>query len=112
MANQLGPLEVSCDAPPYPIVQACWQIGFESPEDVRWSRLSHHRSRLAAWRQLAKFTPFHVFLVNRDLGNGVCTCGKALPALQNYVFTLATGEEYSCFLAQCSRCRSVYWEEA
>ena len=27
MSSQLGPLEVICDAPPYPIVQACNAIG-------------------------------------------------------------------------------------
>jgi hypothetical protein len=42
MSQQLGPLEVICDAPPYPIVQACNAIGIETPEDVRWSRMSRY----------------------------------------------------------------------
>jgi hypothetical protein len=41
MSNQLGPIDVCCDAPPYPIVKACAQLGFLMPEDVRWCQMSH-----------------------------------------------------------------------
>ncbi len=40
MSSRLGPLEVECDAPPYSVVCACRDLGLQSPEDVRWRRLS------------------------------------------------------------------------
>jgi hypothetical protein len=42
MFTSLGPIDVCCEAPEYPIVEACKQLGFRSPWDVRWL----HRSRL------------------------------------------------------------------
>src|SRR5262249_39557023 len=34
-------LELDCDAPPYYIVQSCWHIDVERPEDVRWLEIGH-----------------------------------------------------------------------
>ena len=38
-ANDAGIIEIDCDAPPYPVVQACRELGFRSPEDVAVDRL-------------------------------------------------------------------------
>jgi len=42
MFNRSRGFEIDCDAPPYSIVQGCRLLGLQDPEDVRWSRLSHH----------------------------------------------------------------------
>ena len=111
MSNQLGPIDVCCDAPPYPVVQACSQVGLEAPEDNRWCRLSQHRGAAAAFRQLAKFAPWNVFLSGTPHSQTGCRCGRLLPEMANYIFTLDTGQEISYLLGQCSRCHAIYWEE-
>jgi hypothetical protein len=40
LAESLASIYLCCDAPPYPIVKACEDLGFLSPLDVRWARLS------------------------------------------------------------------------
>jgi hypothetical protein len=112
MASQLGPLEVCCDAPPYFIVQACNQVGFHAPEDVRWCRLSQHRQAQAGWRNLVQFAPWNAFMTGTQLEAGPCSCGRMLPPLAVYTFTLDTGQEFSYLLTQCARCCAVYWEQA
>ena len=110
--QQLGPIDVCCDAPPYPIVQASSQIGIQSPEDNRWCRLSQHGGSNAAFRQLARIAPWNIFLASSGLNGGLCNCGQVLPRLAHYIFTLDTGQEVCYALGQCSRCHAVYWEEA
>jgi len=41
-----------------------------------------------------------------------CSCGRGLPALERYTFTFRNGSEASYLLGQCSRCRTIFWEEA
>jgi hypothetical protein len=101
MPDQLGPLEIDCDAPPYTIVQASAAVGIRMPEDVRWCRLRHFLDRHAGWRK--------VLGLSRPAAES-CTCGQALPKLVRYLFTLNTGEEMSYLLGQCRRCRSVFWD--
>jgi hypothetical protein len=112
MSNQLGPLEVFCDAPPYPVVQACSQVGFDAPEDCRWRHMSHHNGAHASLRQLAKLAPWNIFQTTDPRGKTLCGCGENLPSLACFIFTLDTGQEIAYSLGQCSRCRTVYWEEA
>jgi hypothetical protein len=112
MSNQqLGPLEVCCDAPPYPVVQACSQIGFDSPEDCRWCRMSHREGASAALRHIAKFAPWNMFMSTQQ-SPSLCSCGERLPQLACFVFTLDTGREIAYYLGQCGRCHAVYWEDA
>jgi hypothetical protein len=40
-----------------------------------------------------------------------CSCGQPLPALEMYTFTLLSGRQRNYFLAQCGRCRTIFWEE-
>jgi hypothetical protein len=112
MSDALGPLEIECDAPSYSIVKACHMVGFETPEDVRWVRMSHQLVGDASGWGL-----FHN-PVRSLLGRGTaavgqtCSCGRKLPALEKYTFTYLNGREASYMLAQCRGCRSVYWDEA
>ncbi len=104
MSEQLGPLDVDCDAPPYAVVAACEGLGFQAPLDVRWCRTSHSQadraSKLLGW--------FH--------GKGrpeqrTCTCGQSLPLLEPYTFPFISEKRVVYFLGQCRRCRTIYWEE-
>lgn len=101
MSNHLGPLTVDCDAPPYAIVVACSEVGFDAPADVRWCRLSHLRERRTGWGKVLGFN---------DSTTERCHCGHALPHLETYIFTLSTGKELSYQLGQCHRCHAIYWE--
>ncbi len=112
MSSQLGPIEVYCDAPPYPVVRACRRVGIRAPEDVRWCRLSHFLSQVAGWKGL-----FHPFTWKKILGHAegedrACTCGDHLPVLEKVTFTFTTGREESYLIGQCGRCATVFWEES
>jgi hypothetical protein len=108
MANQqLGPIDVSCDAPPYLIVQACETVGFHAPLDVRWCRLNHfieqeERAGSHLWNLL-----FH----RAERGIKSCSCGEALPILENYAFTFASEKVINYRLGQCPRCSTIFWED-
>jgi hypothetical protein len=111
MSNQLGPLEVNCDAPPYPIVQACQSIGLQSPEDVRWAKMSNYldlneqpqdRGDRSVWQKI----------LHPVQGNAHhCSCRETLPKLAKYRFTYSSGDEVTYGVAQCQKCRTIYWEE-
>lgn len=107
MANWLGPIEIRCDAPSYPVVRACEELGFVSPLDVRWCRISHaHDGRPLgrdAWQ----------WLFGTGKGQGqTCACGRPLPPLERYKFTFNSDAEALYLLGQCRQCRTVYWEDA
>ena len=112
MPNQLGPLEVNCDAPPYNIVRACHMIGMRSPEDVRWSRLSQFLNPNPGWREFLKHQSWKMLLGATQPESGTCVCGQQLPVLERYTFTLISGNQNSYFIGQCSRCLTIFWEEA
>jgi hypothetical protein len=104
MSMQLGPMEICCDAPPYNIVQACTQLGFHNPEDVRWSRTG----RQGGFGQLA----LEAIRVAGGRGTTQCVCGQRMPLLQRYLFLLLNGKELTYLLGQCERCRTIFWEGA
>ncbi len=105
MANRLGPIEITCDAPPYYIVRGCHRVGIEAPEDVRWCRMSHflNTSSGGIWKAL---------LGLHHSGEKTCSCKRNLPLLERCTFTLASGKQVSYYLGQCQGCHTVYWEEA
>lgn len=111
MSSSLGPIEMCCDAPPYPVVRACRHIHFQTPEDVRWLRMSAFRT----WRDSRQHeapSQFWKTLWKRDKSvAGTCTCGEPLPELRLAVFTFETGVQVSYLLGQCSRCRTIFWDE-
>jgi hypothetical protein len=104
MFNQMGPLEVTCDAPPYSIVRACDWLGFTTPEDVRWWRMEHFWEARASWQDILRR--------HFGVGGKSCTCGEDLPHLDMYAFTLSSGKEVTYLLGQCGRCRTMFWEIA
>ncbi len=114
MAESASPLDIPCDAPPYQVVKACRGLGFQAPEDVRWSRLS--QAALAVGPGWAKYLPrvaAELFLRRRPgRGAAACSCGRALPVLERYTFTYRSGRQASFLLAQCQCCHAMYWEAA
>jgi hypothetical protein len=111
VAKQLGPLEISCDAPPFSVVTACRRVGFQEPEDVRWSRLSQVLGAPSREWEALKRNPLKLVLRMGAPDMKKCHCGQKLPELDHYTFTFLAGEESSYLLGQCPRCRTVYWEE-
>lgn len=99
MAKDLGPIEILCDAPPYPVVKACAGLGFREPQDVRWARLDRRRLR----------RPAGLFPWLRPAAPR-CACGQPLPALESYTFTFVSGSQARYHLGQCRRCRTIYWD--
>lgn len=101
MSKELGPLEVVCDAPPYPIVKACGGLGFLFAQDVRWCR---------ADRRGLQRSPV---LIPWARGRAPsCSCGQPVPALESYTFTFVSGGQAQYYLGQCGRCRTIYWDKA
>jgi len=113
MSNSLGPIEITCDAPSYPVVRASHSLGFSRPEDVRWARMSHfHAERESVWELLNPLAWKHTFsATGRTHKAANCSCGQELPSLERYLFTYADGRQEAYFLAQCSHCHTVFWEE-
>jgi hypothetical protein len=90
MSSELGPIDIVCDAPPYPVVRACQRLGLRAPQDVRWCRVNRYAAGSA---------------------RGSCTCGHAAPRLESYTFTFVSGSQASYYLAQCPRCRTIFWDK-
>ena len=109
MKKQLGPVEIVCDAPPYPIVKACKVIGLQDPEDVRWNRLSNlmggnngdESSSGSLWKLLVP---------GRSSRQAQCVCGATLPGMEEYIFTFARHGDLHLLLGQCPKCRTIVWE--
>jgi hypothetical protein len=99
MSGELGPIEFVCDAPPYPVVKACSELGFSRPQDVRWQRVDRKsvqpRTGLLPWRRAA----------------APCSCGTPLPDLESYTFTFVSGSQAKYYLGQCRHCRTIYWDQ-
>jgi hypothetical protein len=110
MSSPLGPVEICCDAPPYAVVQACRHVGIQSPEDVRWLRMSAFRGRQDRRHQGPSLLFWKVLWDAGKRTDTTCTCGAPLPELRLVVVTFNTGYEASYLLGQCGRCRTVYWD--
>jgi hypothetical protein len=111
MPDQVGPYEIVCDAPPYRIVRGCAELGFEQPLDVRWLRLDRVLGSrdsatsfltTQAWTEAIGFT---------RQGERRCSCGQPLPALDRCTFILRSGTQFDYLVGQCSRCKTVYWQQ-
>jgi hypothetical protein len=111
MSKSSGPLDAECDAPSYAIVQACQRLGFHSPADVRWCRLSHLRRYPLAWRQLFR-RPWRFLLGMTRASIKTCFCSQPLPALEMCTFTLISGKEIPYLIGQCGRCHTIFWDES
>lgn len=110
MINQLGPIEMIGEAPPYAIVQACRMVGIQAPEDVGWWRMNGDLGMAAQPESGRKHQPWLSFF-GLDVGGKTCACGGPLPEMFRANFILLSGQEKSYLLGQCNRCLTVYWEE-
>jgi hypothetical protein len=108
MSSQAEPQQFDCDAPPYPVVKACQKLGFHSPLDVRWCRMSHVLTSHGA----GSGTLGWLFGMSHSPDKTRCACGQPLPGLERYQFAFASGRTATYLLGQCSRCRTIYWEQA
>jgi len=112
MFNNLGPIDIHCDAPAYSVVGACERLGFQSPLDVRWCRMSHF---LAGRHQASGVEEFHSlgcpFGSNRP-PTTTCRCGQPLPLMEHCTFRFISEKEAHYLLGQCRRCHTMFWEEA
>jgi hypothetical protein len=100
MAKELGPIDLECDAPPYPVVRACVGLGFHTPQDVRWQRHDRRRPK----------RPVGLFPWLRG-GKAACPCGRPVAELESYTFTFVSGSKSEYYLAQCRRCHTIFWDE-
>ena len=100
MSGELGPIDIRCDAPPYPVVKACERLGFRNPRDVRWCRVN--RQTIEKPRGLIPWL---------SAGRAPCACGQPLPGLESYTFTFASGKQTRYYLGQCRRCQTIFWDE-
>jgi hypothetical protein len=112
MSSRLGPLEIECDAPSYSIVCACRELGLESPEDVRWRRLSRFRREWKDRKSLFVISSWTELLGRHEARPITCSCGLPLPALETYSFLFASGGARTYQLGQCRRCHAIFWDEA
>lgn len=109
MSKSVGPLELHCDAPLYSVVRASETAGLQSPEDVRWLRMSTFLFQPPA-------RPVGLTSFLRQLFRGTrhrpktCTCGEGLPRLATVVVAFEQ-DETGYILGQCPNCRTVFWEE-
>ena len=111
MSDPLGPMEIECDAPSYPIVRACQRLGFHSPQDVRWCRVSRRGNQRSDWRQFLR-RPWQLLLGTSEASGNTCFCGQALPAPEMYTFTLISGKEVYYLMGQCGQCHTIFWDQA
>jgi hypothetical protein len=100
MSGEFGPLDITCDAPPYPVVRACAGLGFRAPQDVRWRRVDR--------RDLGRSGGFFPWLRPRT---PACTCGQPVPGMESYTFTFVSGTQSRYFLGQCARCLTIFWDK-
>jgi len=109
MSENLGPIDVSCDAPPYFIVQACRQLGMRDPEDVGWHRASHTRAAAAGGLRLPGIQALRK-LLDKPVAEH-CPCGGPIPRLDRCTFTLSSGREVNYMIGQCVACQAIFWDE-
>jgi hypothetical protein len=109
MSNRSASIS-ECDAPPYSIVKACQMIGVQTPEDVRWCRLSRLRETLGSPRALLTLSSWKSFLGMEEVAGAKCSCGTQLPQVERYTFTYISGRESHYYIGQCRKCRTVFWE--
>jgi len=105
----LGPIDIECDAPPYTVVEACGKLGFRSPLDVRWCRLSQLLGRQR--EPAGGFHPLRWLFGGSQPPKTICTCGQPLPIMQHCACTFASGRADEYLFGQCRRCRTMFWEK-
>lgn len=100
MSDDLGPMDITCDAPPYSVVRACAELGLRRPLDVRWQHLEPDE---AASRGLL-WSP-------RSTIGHTCRCGKPFPDLRVYTLAADDAPPGEYHVGQCAHCQTIYWQE-
>lgn len=108
MFGHLQRIHVDCDAPPYRVVQACRQLGFRSPEDVRWCHLGRFLHG-ECWRSVLCQVWNWLRCMEAAPKRRQCTFGQTLPYLVSATFTSTMSEEVY-YLGQCRRCQTMFWD--
>jgi hypothetical protein len=112
MFGRFQRFEICCDAPPYAIVRACKECGFQAPLDVRWCRMSQFLKGEGQRTSIFSLRFWKGLLGRRRLSEPLCTCGHSLPDLQEYGFTISSEWVPAYFLGQCRRCKTMFWDAA
>jgi hypothetical protein len=111
-AGSLGPVDLCCDAPPYPVVEACRLIGLRSPEDVRWCRAHRFLGGRLRWLEPMAARIWEALSTESRPPEVTCDCRQPLVPLMKYQFTFDTGDTAYYRIGQCDRCSRIYWSEA
>ncbi len=109
MFSHMEPIDIECDAPSYAFAEACGKLGYQSPLDVPWCRISHFLGN-----QCEAGVGFHLLgwlFSGSQHRMTTCTCGQPLPIMESCIAIYETGEDGHYLLGQCSRCRKMFWEE-
>jgi hypothetical protein len=112
MSVDYGPIDIDCDALPYPLVQACETLNFRSPLDVRWCRMSQFGNGQGEGSGLFSSQSWKRLFRKNQGREKACTCGDPLPTLEQYAFTFSSGAHVEYYLGQCGRCGTMFWEQA
>ncbi len=110
MSSDLASIVIDCDALPYGIVKMCEQLGFRTPLDVRWCRLSRF---LKSQRESVAMRRLHALVRLLGLGQPQkrrCSCGHPLPTMEGYTFVFSSEEQADRMLGQCPCCRTMFWD--
>ena len=111
MADQLEPIQIDCDAPPYAIVRGCVELGLKSPQDVRWLRLDHVLGGQDKAKGFLSLQGWTAALGLARPAERTCSCGQTLPALERCTFILRSGVRADYHLGQCARCKTIFWQQ-
>jgi hypothetical protein len=112
MAGKPQLLEIVCDAPPYPVVRVCRQIGLECPEDVRWCRADHFLEQIGHGPPVRTGTGWNELIELLGPQCPKCSCGGRVPPLSGYHILSSRGDGGLYYFGQCRRCKTVYWDRA
>jgi hypothetical protein len=94
------------------VVKACRQLGFQSPLDVRWWRMSHFRNAVMERAGALSSKAWKWLFGGGPAQEPACTCGLPLPLLEKYTFTFVSERTAGYWLGQCRQCHTIFWEEA
>jgi hypothetical protein len=90
------------------VVRACQRLGFQSPLDARWCRLSHILTESIPTPD-AQGGP--AVLATGRPGRMTCTCGEPIPGVDKYAITFVLEKVGDYLLGQCRRCGTIFWAE-
>jgi len=108
----LGPLTIRCDAPPYTVVWVCKGLGFKSPLDVGWCRMSNVNNRTSLRYSSFGSALWQLLFGTSNPKEKACACGEPLPDLKHYHFAFNSKKGSDYLLGQCRRCRTIFWDVA